>query len=1312
MDGRLRRHRGLAVWWALLVLAAGLSLVVAAGSVHAQAGSDGWQPCGSTTGSTRIERIEILLALDRSGSLENVDPNGTRRRRAVHGTRERLSILQESVSQVLSKSAARSDFGIDVAMVAFNTTGETVAAFGRVGADHPSDAAIDRALGSEGDTDYGPAIEQALARFETSPNVDSDTTCRILVVFTDGILDPYDTAAGRRPSEENKAVAHVSNLLSELCDPDPGMSRYRQRMDDLGVSTYVAVLRGPNFDRGGGGTHLDALASASKQTILALTGHGDSPLLDGVASAPRCEAWSGIRAGKVIEIEDIGALTDELANAVGEVGLAVRQPRVRCAREPKAEADLAGEWPHSLAVRSPLGESLCTVAAPLDGEMILTLADRGGRGGVEWLIDDGIEQVRSRRLSAGHADLSFDIVSTLLPSDEAAGAVVDAEVEILSVWSPEPQPGWPEQPPQVRQPTMVRFDVPDREQQWVERLIDCRVHRRATWVDAVGGARVEAGELCAAQAPPAGEFEIALASSAGNRLLWSASDAVAGDRPTEPPRGEPIRLAPGDEAISLGGISELLAANEIPYESFADAVRFTLTWRSPRGAVLVERPVADVEIEVRPASVDLLECGDEAQVTAAVEGPAGAGALVVDTGCTLVSRSRGTVRATASGDLGGVTWLLVDPPPTAGASWPPRAEIDLAPSEADRTLFVGIEHPGLAEFAGADVEFALVAAWSDEGSDAREEQRESRSVTVYLPVPRCEGRVEADRVDVEPSGGESPEQRARVRNLCEIDSPPNGHLEIRAADATPGVDLSWQPARGGDTADFLRVEAGADQVAVGAMSAPLSHELLRPLEAGVDIEVTWHSARGHVSESRRRVVVGIPEEAPELLECAGRPQMLGLGEEVPEGPVVVDTGCVLLAPEVGTVALDVEGGVAGVRWRLTEPVRLAPGDADRPIVIETAGLMPNEPHNLAASFELVASLSFDGYEPPADRKLREVAVRLERRLRIRCAGTPAVVNAPVEVPEGPLVVDTGCILLAPSAGTLTVSVEGDVAGVPWGLSTEVLLGPDDDDLPILIETTAPLQNRRYDTVAEFALAATWRSSGGVEQAVGEQPPPGQAPPGVAVVLRARPDIGGAVLIAVVLLLAGLVAAWLVMWLVGRRANRPPEPGEYRVVRHDVTAVASSGGRLQLPGFDAAAAVAGGTQPIGGRRSRLQAAGLTIRARVRWWNPRDVLEGGRAEAVPQNRRDLFVAVSPSSDRPGCLPVGLAHGAVIVAVDRAPTVSRTGAGQHRGQVWILIRPRATEGSTEQTVKQNLDTALRELGRRLGGRPAASAPAQPKG
>ena len=1309
-DLRLRRPaprcRAVAVVAAVMVLATGLTLAFAGGPVQAQAEADDWKPCASAAANGRIERVEILLALDRSGSLQNVDPNGTRRRRAVHGTRERLALLQDSVSQLLSRSGSGLDFGIDVALVAFDTTGETVADFAPVGADHPSGAAIDAALGAGGDTDYRPAVEQALARFENSPDADSERTCRILVLFTDGILDPYDTAAGRRPALEDRATTHVSNLLADLCGTDPGMRRYRQRMEELGLSTYVAVLRGPAFDRGAGGSHLDALARSSKQMILAVTGHGDSPLLGAVTAAPGCEPWSGVRAGKVIQIEDIGDLTVELANAVGEVGLAVRQPRIRCTRHSTAEARFAGEWPHRLAVGDPAAESLCTVSPPLDGEVVLNPGADGLPAGVEWLLDGGVEPAASRTLTAGDADLSFNIVSSRLPGDEPVGAVADAAVEIAATWYPEPLPAWPEQPTEVPLvTTTLRFDTPDREAYWVERLIECRVHRRASWADAAGGTRAEATGLCTVEAPPAGDFEMALVPSDGNRLAWSASRAVGGGDPEQVARGETVRLVPGDRPVALGGISQILAAADVPYEEFGDDVGFRLIWRSPRGVVLVNRAVADVEIEVRPTAVDLLECGAEAQVTAARENPSGEWALVVDTGCRLLSPHQGVVRATVSGEVRGAAWQLADPPPAGEESWPTRGDVVLAPSEPDHTLFAGIGHPELAALVGADVEFSLVATWSDGGSEATDEQREPREVTVYLPVPRCESRVEAVRVDVEPPGGGEPEQRARARNLCLIDPPPNGRLEVRIADAVPGPPLSWRPTPAAGAGDLAIVEPGDNPVSLGATSGPLSPELLRSFEVGVDVELTWYSARGHSSASGRRVVVAVPEDAPDLLECTGEPKVLGLAGEVPEGPVVVETGCVLPAPEVGVVTLDVEGFVAGVRWRLPEPVSLVPGDADRPILIESAGPLPNDPLVIAASFELVATLTVDGYNPPAERKLRDVAVRLERRVRTRCTGTPKVVGAPIEVPEGPLVVDTGCVLLAPGAGTVTVRVEGDVAGVPWDSLEEVRLGPGDDDLPILIETTAALPNRRYETVAEFALAATWRSADGVEQAVGEQPPQE-----VAVVLRARPDVGSAVLIAVALLLAGLVVAWLALWLVGRRANRLPKTGEYRVMRCGEWAVVASGGRLKLKGFDAAAVLAGEKRPMVRRRSKLEGAGLTIRTRVRWWNPQDLLGGGRAEAVLKDRRNLLVAASPTWGRPGCLQPSLAGGAVILALDRSPTVSGADGSQHSAQVWILIDrkgAKAPEASTAQTVSRNLASALAELGKRLRGtRP------QPKG
>ena len=1335
---RAPRRRSVAILAAVMVSATGLTLAVAAGPAQAQAQADAWKPCGSAAANGRIERVEILLALDRSGSLQNVDPDGTKRRRATHGTRERLALLQNSVSQLLRGSGSGLDFGIEVALVAFDTDGETLAGFAPAGADHPSDLAIEAALGAGGDTDYRPALEQALARFENSPNVDSDTTCRVLVLFTDGILDPYDTAAGRRPALESQATTHVSNLLADLCDAGPGMRRYRKRMEDRGVSTYVAVLKGPAFERGAGGSHLDELANASKQAILAVTGHGGSPLLGSVTAAAGCESWSGVRAGKVVEIEDIGDLTDELANAVGEVGLAVRQPRIRCSRQPTIEDPFEDEWPHRLAVGDAAEGSLCTVTPPLDGEMVLNLVGGGGLPtGVEWLIDDeddGGEPTSNRTLGAGDDDLSFDVVSSLLPEDEPVGAVADAAVRIAATWYPDPEQlvAWPDQPPEVplASPTL-RFDVPDREAYLVERLIDCRVHQRSNWADAAGGTRAEVTGLCTVEAPPAGEFELSLEASDGNRLAWRASRVVSGNVPEELARSEPVLVVPRGEGVSLGAFSQILGLDEIPLRAFEDAVVFELAWRSPNGAVLVSRSVPDpgIRIAVSPTTPDLLECGAGAQMTAARQNRSGEWQLVVDTGCRLPSPPQGAVRATVSGGVRGEAWTLVDPPAAGEGSWPTRDDIVLAPSEPHRTLFVGIGHSELADMVGEAVMFTLVATLSaglDGASEALDEQREPLTVTVYLPLPRCEpDEVEAVRVDIEPSGGEEPEQRARARNLCEVDPPPNGRLEIRTTGVDPGPTLSWRPGLITDAPDDpfvvsddpLRLDPGGNPVWIGALSDPVPPEALGAFVTGIAVELDWRSERGHSSGSAGRVVVAVAPEAPELLECTGTPQVGGAPIEVPEGPLVVDTGCVVPAPEVGVVTLGVEGSVAGVRWRVPEPARLVPGDPDRPVLVESAGPLPNEPLDVAASFELVATLILEDYEPPADRRQREMGVRLPRRIRLSCTGTPHIVGAPIEVPDGPLVVDTGCTLLAPGAGTVTVSVDGGVAGVPWTVLDGTRLGPGDDDLPILIETTEPLPNRRYeDVVAEFALAATWRSPDGLEQNVGEQPSPGQASPEVAAALRARPNAGNAVLIAVALLLGGLLAGWLLLAGLGRRANGLPRSGAYRVVSGEATATVAPGRDVQLEGFDLRRILGGESKPVERRRGRLQAADLAIGARRQWWNPRDLLSGGRAAAVPQGMKDTLVAAAPSAGRPDSLRPSLAHCAVIVALDPAPAVSTEDARRHRCRVWILrsSAPKRAPGardeaeSDEAEARRNLRTALRGLGRRLG--PDSGDRAQP--
>ena len=117
MAGRLNARRAVAAAAAVLVLSTGVTLVVATAPAGAQI--DDWQPCEAAADSGRIERIEIALVIDRSGSLENVDPNGTSRRRALYGTRESLVGLQESVSQLLGESNSGAGLGIDVALVAF-----------------------------------------------------------------------------------------------------------------------------------------------------------------------------------------------------------------------------------------------------------------------------------------------------------------------------------------------------------------------------------------------------------------------------------------------------------------------------------------------------------------------------------------------------------------------------------------------------------------------------------------------------------------------------------------------------------------------------------------------------------------------------------------------------------------------------------------------------------------------------------------------------------------------------------------------------------------------------------------------------------------------------------------------------------------------------------------------------------------------------------------------------------------------------------------------------------------------------------------
>lgn len=1302
--------RGLAVRGASAVvvsaaLAAGLATLGVSAPAAAQSDGEDWRPCGAT-GGTRIDRVEVVLALDRSGSLNTVDPGGTKRRRAVHGTRVGLGDLRDSVSALLAD--AELDFAIDVSLIAFNASAETIAGFKPVGADHPSEADVNEAINTGGNTDYGPAIREALALFEGSVNEASTSTCRIFVLFTDGTLDPLNTFGGRRPSSERQAEEQARNLLDDVCLPDAGLEQYRQRFNGLNVSTYVAVLRGPGFDRGEGNSHSDRLARASKQVILALTGHEGAPLLGDTSAADGCEAASSDRAGKVIEMDQIDELAAELAKVVGDVWLAVRQPRLRCADEPVGGAAvLEGEWPYVLAVRGPGEGRLCTLTPPLDGVVELTWRTPEVPPKVAWHFDDGAQRYSHRTLAAGEAAFSFDLVSDELEERDyrsgEGGTVVaeEAEVEVIAVWRPAPQPTPSEQPAQIRWSEQVTFGLPDRERAVLDALISCRVHQRAAWSDEPGGVRAQADGLCEVQAPPAGEFEITLVERAeDNRLRWAMT---VDDESTAAVPGTPVLRAPGDAPLSLGARSQVLDRRDIPAEVFEDGVRYVLRWRSPAGEVVVDsETLTEAVIEVRPPVVEILECADEPEVIAVLDSSGADPALVVDTGCMLLSRGGGAVGVRTTGDLEGVPWQLVAPRSSDEATWParddllsPASAILQEPSTPDSPLYVAVEHPNLGDFGGEDVEFTLVATPSEQSAALPEPQRATRSVAVYVPFPRCADRVGAVRVDVEAPDGGGFEQRARVQNVCEVSPPPSGLLEVRA-EAAAGRIACWGASRrpvgrpACDTA--LIVEAGEDDVYVSAFSSTLPADLVAADEAILEVKVSWKSANGESQMQPRSVTVAVPEPSLNLIRCDPNtaPRVTNSGEEIPEGPILVDTGCDALAHPAGSLGVAVEGDVAGVEWRIEEPLSVPAGSGGQRILIRSDSPLANDPIRGEFAFELVTWINVDGFEPPPSRVLRDVPFSGVARIRIRCDRSPEVVWDGPEVPEGPLAVDTGCTLLAPrQAGTtIGVTVEGDVAGVRWRLSESPQLVLGDEGRRILIETDGPIPNRRYDGDIDFTLAAvsTYEVGGrpAVEQSVGSE---GAA---LGLNLRARPNVAAAIPIAAGLLVAALVAVWLIVWFWTRRTARLPAPSDLQVRTRSV--------KFRREGPTGLALTEGATQglrdaAVKGNRRKLTADGLTLRLRTAPWNLRRLVSGDPAELRAAEGAGRLVAWRCAAGQSSRLTAALRAGVVVLALD-PPAGNRP---ELRGQLWLL-RARGSISPEPDAIDSAIDAAARELARKL--------------
>ncbi len=1144
----------------LVVLAAALAASVAiAASASAQDDTqteeDDWRPCQELQ---TIERAEIVLVMDRSGSLGD---ETAKLRNALQSVRSQLTSLQTD----LSDSVSVDTFEIDVALIAFEGEAKEVTGFASASSNHPSNDQIAAATNAQrGFTNYGPAINVATQLFEGSSNAKSTGTCRIIILFTDGVMRLSNGPAG---SQEESDLLKV---LEDTCRNNG----YRDRLDTLDVSTYVAVAKDPGFDND------DIRARASRQAILALTGHADAPLLgDGQDPSEGCEELSENRVGKIVDFEGIGNLTIELGKVVEDIEAALS--RTTCQSGERVTAKFVDdEWPDQLVARdTSAARRLCTIQAPGDGTTTVSLSGNGPAADIEWLIDDGRTQAAIRKLRAGDDPLAFNIIATDLPFSDPFGGF-DAKVEVIVEWesgSAEPEP----------QTISVEFPVPSRERHWIDRLVPCIEFERATKVEIDTGVEEEhARSSCEIQAPPTGQFELSLeAADPGNRLGWSLARSSDADAALE--REDLVVIDSDDSNVQLGVVATRTNTSDI--FRFEDKVTIELLWRSSRGT-LYQKPFEPI-IRVGSRPTTELDCASTAEATDAIMGDGEEDELVVDTGCKLLPPPQtGAVSVQVVGDLDGRQWELVK---WDGSDWEEQEEVTVGERDEGKRLFVRIKHTELDRMVDSISQFTLVTVWDGGLNDPRAEGQTTRSVGIYLPLLACPDRFDAPSPALTTDG-----PVATAISACSIEAPPNGNLKV-SSDA----DLQWWSSSSEDPQQVSSIPAGGGDIDLSAVSDPLRPEQL-PANTPVTVDVTWISELGYESNHSTSFSLEIPNiESP--LDCSGTPEFVTSGD-VPDGPVIIDTGCVLSPPDAGTFDIsDIEGGI------------------------------------------IIPGLDDDG--------------------------------------------------------------------VSWECHSGCEIGSGDEPSPIIIETDDPLPNGNYELDGDFDLAATWTPSDNGPTYQTDPGQPGGQSRDVAVELRARPDTSSAALIFAALILAGLGVVWFILRTVGRRSNRLRKPGAYRVVHQEVTAIADPSGRLELLNFDAATAAAQSGDRLDKSGSRLQAAGLTIRTTARWWNPSDLLDGGRTTVVPQGSRELEIAVSPSSGEPDCLPNSPAHGTVIAAIERTSKSSDDGRSQHRGLIWILMDTKAkasVKQTADRTVQQNISKALNNLRRDLKGRSSAGAPAQQKG
>ena len=717
-------------------LAAGVAVPLTATPAAGQGSSDGeavradevhtaFQPCPANT-----EGVEVVLALDRSGSLTVEDPGGRDRRRAIEAVRQFTGSLGEDA-----------DFNIDLALLSFDTEARLHAGFERISRSHPSDEDIAAAIADGvGDTDYRNALEAALEQFENSPRSGDRNICRILFFFTDGILDPFNTVGrwGRVSAADQRVAAaetHAEALISDVC---LGPASHKNRLKDLDVRT-IAVLLGESFRRRDN-SHQGSMTVKSLQLILALTADETSELIRDIVAHPACEQWAsggasgdsgasgssgdssssgaegdpdasgsssdgqpgtGESDGQVITLDDIDGLV-EAVEAIGEeLDLVQRQPRLDCRPVP-SEAEIAGDWPGFAIARD-----ICTIDAPEDGRAYVSVTEIADDAGeVNWGLSSGLSEVgpggEARvEVEAGDGQLDLHAVSTLFPDDRLSRSS-KATLVVSIEWRPEA--GQSDVRAIHSPPVEVEYDrdtsfQPDLTcKDWVQASVDR---------SGEGLGSVVADDVCEVNSKGAGETSLVVA---GDRLEWAPAPCQNGDCPTT-------------SSLRAGLIDGL------DYAPFQEKVRVGLEWRSPSGALLWSGADEDgraaddrddledvlVEIDLGQVEPSRLVCSDDPPQVAGTGGEVPEEPLRVDTGCILRPPTGGQVTVEiVEGDssASGIAWAL------------PNGAVTIGPGDDELPLIVVTDGPPPNTRLDDSVDLKLRAQWQAPGIEPGERVEE------------------------------------------------------------------------------------------------------------------------------------------------------------------------------------------------------------------------------------------------------------------------------------------------------------------------------------------------------------------------------------------------------------------------------------------------------------------------------------------------------------------------------------------------------------------------------------------------------------